>query len=454
MTSLFRSRFRPEARHQSLDFNDWVDVMQFGGVKYPVFKQSLSGHQEDIVGSFVGLAQAAYKANGPFFAVCMCRQLLFSEARFQFRERRDGRPGKLFGTAALRPLERPARGQTTSHLLSRMMQDVDLAGEWFGVRRKGGVIRRLRPDWVTVVVGFDDDGVETQAELGDIDAEPIGYLYHPGGYGSGRDPEVLLPEHVAHFAPIPDPLAFFRGMPWITPIVREVMGDKAMTEHKLKFVEQGATPNLVITTEIDDPDEFKKWKELFTQASQGLANAYRNLYFAKGARAEVVGKDLQQVDFKRVQGAGETRIAAAGGVPPVIAGLSEGLEQATYSNYSQARRRYADLTMRPLWRGAAAALETLVSPPSDGSELWYDDRDIPFLQEDVKDTADIQKVQAIAIRQYIDAGFEPDSAVAAVLADDMGLLRHTGLISAQLHDPKKTASAPTPGDDGPTGQPA
>jgi hypothetical protein len=59
---------------------------------------------------------------------------------------------------------------------------------------------------------------------------------------------------------------------------------------------------------------------------------------------------MKQIDFKVTQGHGETRIAAAAGVPPIIVGLSEGLEAATYSNYGQARRRFADVTMRPLWR--------------------------------------------------------------------------------------------------------
>jgi hypothetical protein len=35
-------------------------------------------------------------------------------------------------------------------------------------------------------------------------------------------------------------------------------------------------------------------------------------------------------------------------------------------------------------------------PP--GAELWYDDRDIPALQEDLKDEAEIQQTQANAIR--------------------------------------------------------
>jgi hypothetical protein len=135
-----------------------------------------------------------------------------------------------------------------------------------------------------------------------------------------------------------------------------------------------------------------------------------------------------------VQGAGETRIAAAGGVPPIIVGLSEGLSAATYSNYGQARRRFADGTMRPLWRNAAASLATLITVPTN-SELWYDDRDIPFLAEDVKDAAEIQQMNAAAIRQLIDSGFEPDTVISAVTAGDLNRLRHSGLYSVQLQPP-------------------
>jgi hypothetical protein len=37
---------------------------------------------------------------------------------------------------------------------------------------------------------------------------------------------------VAHFAPIIDPLADFRGMSWLTPILREIQADQAMTRHQ------------------------------------------------------------------------------------------------------------------------------------------------------------------------------------------------------------------------------
>jgi hypothetical protein len=79
------------------------------------------------------------------------RARLFSEARFQFQRMRAGRPGDLYGTEALKPLESPWTNGTTSQLLKRALLDVDLAGNFYAVRR--GKIRRLRPDWVTIIAG-------------------------------------------------------------------------------------------------------------------------------------------------------------------------------------------------------------------------------------------------------------------------------------------------------------
>ena len=36
---------------------------------------------------------------------------------------------------------------------------------------------------------------------------------------------------IIHWAPLPDPEAEYRGMSWITPVIREVMGDTGMTLH-------------------------------------------------------------------------------------------------------------------------------------------------------------------------------------------------------------------------------
>jgi phage portal protein BeeE len=167
----------------------------------------------------------------------------------------------------------------------------------------------------------------------------------------------------------------------------------------------------------------------------GVDNAYRTLNLYPGADATVVGSSMEQIDFREVQGAGETRIAAAAGVPPVIVGLSEGLQAATYSNYAQARRRFADGTMHPLWQNAAGSLAAILPRLGGDVRLWYDATDIPFLREDERDAADIKQVRAATLSSYISAGYTPDSSVKALMSGDERLLVHTGLYSVQLQEP-------------------
>ena len=429
MTTLLRSLRRSDP---ALSLDEWASYFGFNGLQYQLGTgSSLGGKQEEIGANFAGYVQQAYKANGVVFACMLVRLLLFSEARFQFRQLRSGRPGDLFGTDALRPLETPWPGATTGDLLTRAIQDADLAGNFYGVRRPNR-IKRLRPDWVSIVIGSHEN---PDVVSGDIDADVLGYIYHPGGHHSGRDPVPLLREEVAHIAPIPDPTASFRGMSWLSPVITEIMGDQAASNHKLKFFENGATANMVVTLDEKIKQEaFDRWVAAFENKHKGTVNAYKTLYLGGGADAKVIGADMKQVDFKATQGAGETRIAAAAGVPPVIVGLSEGLEAATYSNYGQARRRFADGTMRPLWRNMAGSLANIIPVPS-GAELWYDDRDIPFLQEDQKDAADIRKVDADAIKALTEAGYDPGSVVNAVTSGDLKRLKHTGVFSVQLQPP-------------------
>jgi hypothetical protein len=154
----------------------------------------------------------------------------------------------------------------------------------------------------------------------------------------------------------------------------------------------------------------------------------------------VIGADMRQLDFKNTQGTGETRICAAGGIHPAIVALSEGLQGASLNagNFGAARRLVADGTLRPLWRNAAGSLEVLAAPPDTASRLWYDDRDVAFLREDARDAAEITQIEANTIAALVKEGFEPESAKAAVLGQNMDLLTHSGLLSVQLQPPGTT----------------
>lgn len=378
---------------------------------------------EEIQASFTGYVNGAYKSNGVIFAIILARLLLFTEARFQWRQLRSGGVGELFGTPDLKLLERPWPNGTTGELLARMEQDVSLGGNFF-VAAEGDRLRRLRPDWTSIVLTARPEEA--------VDADVAGYMYQPGGTGT---PQLYLPDEVAHWSPIPDPDAQYRGMSWLSPVIREIQADDAATRHKAAFFRNGAKPGLVVSLkESVTADQFKAFMATMAESHDGADNAYKTLYLGGGADVTVAGASLGEIDYRQVQGAGETRLCAAGGVPPIIVGLSEGLQSATYSNYGMARRKFGDHWARPQWRSACAALEPLMNVPPV-SELWYDDRDIAFLREDQADAANIQQVKASTISAFITAGFTPESSVSAVDADDRSLLVHTGLVSVQLQPP-------------------
>ena len=382
--------------------------------------------KENLAHNFLTYAQEGMKGSTPVFSLIVNRLLLFSEAEFQFRNQER----KLFGTPELAILERPWVNGTTRDLLAWMELDLSLAGNFYAYRPTPDRLQRLRPDWVTIVA--DPDGVEL-----------FGYIYRPGGDGQAT---FLPAADVAHYAPIKDPLATWRGMSWLTPAAREVDADTAMTRHKNQFFKNAATPQAIIKVAGElKPEARKLLQTEFDRRYASVKNAYKTVLLEGGADFEVVGSNFEQMTFATIQGIGESRLASAAGVPPVIVGFSEGLKSATYSNYQLAARRFADATLRPLWGFAAGALASILTVP-DGARLWYDDRYIPFLQQDAKDEAEIRKTDAVTIEALIRSGYEPGSVVAAVTSGDFGQLVHSGLVSVQLQPPADNPPPEYPDD--------
>lgn len=429
---------RPERANPEISMNEYLSYFTFNGVNYSL-NQTIQGDEIQIAQDYAALAMQGFGCDSVVFSCEMVRVNHFTEATFKYRRVRNGRPGDLFGTADLGKLEKPWPGATTGDLLALMLLHADIGGNAFVCDETWGLCC-LRPDWVTIVAGSPREG----ASVWDPDAKVLGYVYQPGGPGSGKKPISYLPEQVAHFAPIPDPMARFRGMSWMRPVIQDIIGDRQATEHKTKFYENGATPNMVISLDISDPEKFKAFVDLFREQHEGAANAYKTLFLGAGADPKVVGADFRQQDFKQTVGVSETRIAAAAGTPPVLVGLSEGLQGSSLNqgNYNSARRRFADGTMRPLWRNVCGSLASITKVPSD-AQLWYDDRDIAFLREDAAENATVKKDEASTIQILVNSGYVPESVVAAVSAGDWSLLEHTGMLSVQLQEPGAEQPAPS-----------
>lgn len=434
-------------------------------LRWPLLSVTSAEH-EQIENDFEGYVSGGYKANGIIFATIDRRQQVFSQARFAWREWRSGVPGFVFGNQELALLERPWPNGTTGELLAHMEYDASLAGNSYWTTcddegRLGKAARsatrrlvRMRPDWTTIVIDAPNGN-----PFG-LDARVVAYSYQPRAMGGARQPEpvVLLPSEVCHYSPKPDPVARFRGMSWLTPVIRDIMADKAATAHKLKFFENGATPQFVVRFDKDSsPDEIAAFVDRYNAAHRGSNNAYKTLFLAGGADITPLTVDLKQLDFKITTGAGETRIAVAGGVPAVILGISEGLQGSSLNagNFGAARRLFVDTTMHDLWGKAAASLQSLVTPPAGNVELSVNGRHIPFLREDETDQANIRALNAQVLRTLGDGGFQPDAAVEYLRTDDLSRLigKHTGLVPVQLQLPgAESGGSPSPTDGNVSGQ--
>ena len=409
----------------------------YGNTSYPLgtgLPGSLAGNRAAEIANSLPGYRAALQACPPAFAAQMVRALVLSQARFTFRNPPWHRatPRRTFGNPDLGLLERPWANGTTGELVSRMEWHAGLAGNAFAARQPGR-LRILRPDWTAILYGSQ---LEPDWPSGALDAELLGYVYANRGIGVG-EPHLILPADMAHWAPLPDPEMTGLGMSWLTPAIREMQGDRLASEHKIRFFEQGATPNLVVKgIPAVSREQFLELVEDMEERHAGVANAYRTLYLTAGADATVIGSNLAELDLKAVQGANETRLSVLSRVPAALLGISEGLAGSSLNagNFSAARRNFADTWVYPVLQDLANSLAPVVKVPAD-AELWFDTADMPILREDARDAADIEAVKAVTITGYVKEGFTPESAVAAVRGQDVSLLKHGGLLSVQLQPP-------------------
>jgi hypothetical protein len=413
------------ARPLNLSLDEYASWFSYGGANYPLLQTTYSGIDQERI---AWTADAAAKRSGPVFALVLARMQVFSQIRFQWTRFTGAQPGDLYGTADLKVLERPWPGGVTADLLARMEWDASAAGQAY-IRRNANTLHRLYPAWVTIAMGSQEDA---ESPWTAPDTTVAGYLWNPPS-GKAR---FFTPKQICHYAPIPDPDRHFLGQSWITPVLRELQGDQASTEHKYRFFENAATPNLAIKF---DPaigiDMVRQFKELLETEYRGVANAYKTMFLGGGADPVTIGSSFKDMDYAVVQGRAESRLAAAAGVPPSWVGFAEGLEGSALNagNFGAARRRFSDGTMAHLWGNVSSSLQQIMQTPP-GASLWYDDR-IPFMREDASDIAAIQTAEAATIAALIREGFEPNSVVKAVKNNDWTLLKHSGLVSVQLQPP-------------------
>jgi len=385
-----------------------------------VLTTSYSGtpDKEAVPPQLAAWAQSANTASAVVFSATAVRMALLSEASFKFQAKDDKH---LFGNTSLAKLEEPfGPNSTSAQLLSRMEQDASWAGNAYIWDPPGeDRLVRLRPDWTTIISEL------VHAPGGGSYRRKIGYWWEPPkGVLDQGEGQMFNAAEVVHWAPIPDPAADFRGMSWLTPVYRDVMGDDGMTKYKIKYLENAASPNLLIRYQQKlQPGSFDRIRERVQARYGGVDNAYKTLVLDQGADTTVIGSNLQQMDFSNVASAGTDRILAASMVPGVLVGL-EPLRGAG-RGYQESMQKLANLWARPQWRSVCGALEQVVDVPG-GNRLWFDTSDIAALQDGEMERGQAALVRAQALLALVQAGYTHESAIAAVDAMDLSQLQAGG----------------------------
>jgi hypothetical protein len=367
-------------------------------------------------------------ACGPVWAVLDRRISVMGEARPTWQRYKAGRPDALYSSRDLQILKTPWKGGTWRDLVSACETDVAAGGNSFWIRENNELVR-LEPDWVAIVAGaFLVDDIEVGHRL-------LGY----GVQRPGHQAINFAPEQVAHYKPGAPTHTPFRGESWLASVASDATSDMEMTSYKGNYLRNGAMPSIAVTYDPQiTQDQLEAFVPVFASKFSGPMNAGKVMHMLGGRDVKTVGATLDQLAFKAVQGAGETRIAAAAGVPSTVAMFSEGMQGSSLNagNYGASRRLFGDIKIRPLLGELCDAFSTLVKPPAD-SRLWYDEAGVSFFQEDVTDEANIRLLRGQLLRTLVETGYEPDACLAAAVTGDFDGLRgkHTGLTSVQLQPP-------------------
>jgi len=427
MTNLLRSVLRRGAERAgganettTISILDWAKMFNPGG------QVNYKGQSYQAFTS--AAASAGYSS--VVFSVERWRVSVFSEARFAWQRMRAGRPmpGALFGTTALGVLEVPWRGASTRDLLAVCEMDVAAHGNSYWVLDELGYLVRLEPTTVKII---------TEAVYDQVTGFRIGERLSGYAVIVDREVSIYAPEDIAHYKPYPANNSQWVGQAWISACLDDVAADAALTEHKRAAVANGASLTYVVSLDPTlTPTQFDNFIAKFKEDHQGPMRAGEVTFLQGGSDIKAVGQSFSDLAMSETQGAGETRIAAAGGVHPVIVGLAEGLKGAATNAgaYQSAKENFLDGTMAPLWGAFVGAFAGLLKAPGPDVRLWYDSRDIPFMRKDITALAEVMVQNASVISVLTTAGYDPDAIIAAVMANDVsGLVgAHSGLFSVQL----------------------
>lgn len=197
------------------------------------------------------------------------------------------------------------------------------------------------------------------------------------------DPDKYI---VVHFKwPLPDMNQPWQALPPLRSGSASVDSDSELDRYLYALLKNDAVPPTVIRLREnqemgqEEKDTFRaRWMQMFGGTNRGSVAVLDD-----GMSIERIALNLEELAVTGLRGIPETRIPALFRIPPIVVGLQSGLDKATYSNYEQARAALTRDGLIPLWRAAAAEVQSAFGDSYPDLYCRHDLSQVGSLQEDV-----------------------------------------------------------------------
>lgn len=324
--------------------------------------------------SFRALTKEGYQKNAAFFACVSALAFAFPEPPLMVYEDESEGAKPVPNHPIRKLLRKPNPRMSERKLAVRTISYLAIGGNCMlhKVRDRRGQVVELwpyhtgqmwpvpgGPEWVK---GYEFDDGE-----GNLQSVPI--------------------EDVIHLQwPSVDPL-----QPWVAqaPLMaaaREVDSDNETTRYLKAILQNDAVPRGVLEMPSDsalNPAEINRVKNQFSERYGG-DNRGQVLVLEGGVKYSRIALNLEELAFDALHKIPETRIAAVMRVPAIVAGISAGLDRATYANYSEARQVFTQDTLVPLWSIVGDEIQSgLAAEFGNGIALRHDLGQVQALQKDM-----------------------------------------------------------------------
>lgn len=291
---------------------------------------------------FLNLVSDGYRKNAVAYACIRLHATAVAEASLRVYAEKTDRP--IDNHPVRKLLERPNPYMTEFEFWELTVTNLDICGRapwWVERSRMGEALQLwpLRPDRCEPVYGDPKKG------------EPIlkGWRYSV----DGTEAWDLPPTDVLFFNltdPGDDSGGMIGGLGPLQVLAREVDTDNEATSFVYNVLRNAAMPGTVISTKAKlNKDEADRLRENF-KARYGAIHRGEPAVMDADSTITPIGHSMSDLEFPDLRNVSESRIAAAIGVPAILAGLKVGLDRSTFSNVQEARRYFAETTCSITWR--------------------------------------------------------------------------------------------------------